>query len=171
MQMKTTILSTACLLALTAPCFANPESSSAPDVQAVEQASNQFYASLNAMFTGDVAPMKQIWSHADDVTYMGPSGGIQVGWKKVCATWEAQAAMKLGGNIKPNEIRVTVGGDLAFVNCYELGNNLDAQGQPQQVSIRATNLFRKENGEWKMIGHHTDLLPFLEKASGATPAE
>jgi ketosteroid isomerase-like protein len=32
-----------------------------------------------------------------------------------------------------------------------------------QVSIRATNLFRKENGAWKMIGHHTDLLPFLEK--------
>jgi ketosteroid isomerase-like protein len=66
---------------------------------------------------------------------------------------------------------VTVGGDLAFVQCYELGNNLDAQGQPQQVSIRATNLFRKENGEWKMIGHHTDLLPFLEKLSAATPAE
>jgi hypothetical protein len=29
------------------------------------------------------------------------------------------------------------------------------------VSIRATNLFRKEDGSWKMIGHQTDLLPFL----------
>jgi len=28
------------------------------------------------------------------------------------------------------------------------------------VSIRATNVFRKEGGQWKMIGHHTDLLPF-----------
>ena len=34
-------------------------------------------------------------------------------------------------------------------------------GKPQAVSIRATNLFRKEDGTWKMIGHHTDLLPFL----------
>jgi hypothetical protein len=32
------------------------------------------------------------------------------------------------------------------------------------VSIRATNLFRKESGAWKMIGHHTDLLPFLESS-------
>ena len=61
MYMKTTILSTACLLALAAPCFANPETSADLDARAVEQASNQFYASLNAMFTGDVAPMKQIW--------------------------------------------------------------------------------------------------------------
>jgi ketosteroid isomerase-like protein len=44
-----------------------------------------------------------------------------------------------------------------------VGSNLDAEGRPLQVSIRATNVFRKENGDWKMIGHHTDLLPFLNK--------
>ena len=143
----------------------------AGEEKAVGEANVQFYAALNAMFTGDVSGMKQIWSHADDVTYMGPGGGFQVGWEQVWATWETQAALKLGGKIKPDEMRVTVGGDLAFVNCYELGNNLDAQGQPQHVSIRATNLFRKENGEWKMIGHHTDLLPYLEKQPLTTPAE
>jgi ketosteroid isomerase-like protein len=36
-------------------------------------------------------------------------------------------------------------------------------GQPQTVTIRATNIFRRENGQWKMIGHHTDLLTFLAK--------
>jgi ketosteroid isomerase-like protein len=46
-----------------------------------------------------------------------------------------------------------------------VGSNLNAQGEPMKVSIRATNIFRKENGQWKMIGHHTDLLPFLEKES------
>jgi ketosteroid isomerase-like protein len=60
---------------------------------------------------------------------------------------------------------MTVSGDLAFVSCYELGANHDAEGAPEQVSIRATNVFRKESGTWKMIGHHTDLLPFLEKQS------
>jgi ketosteroid isomerase-like protein len=43
----------------------------------------------------------------------------------------------------------------------EVGDNV-VDGKPQQVSIRATNTFRKENGQWKMIGHHTDLLPFLQ---------
>ena len=30
-------------------------------------------------------------------------------------------------------------------------------------SIRATNIFRKEDGQWKMIGHHVDLLPQMAK--------
>jgi len=168
MRTKQTILAAALVLVLAAPCLADPASPSADDTGAVQQAVNQFYASLNTLFTGDSAPMQQIWSHADDVTYLGPVGGFQVGWDQVRSVWESQAALKLGGKVEPSEIHVTVGGDLAAVQCYELGANVDAQGRPEQVSIRATNLFRKENGEWKMIGHHTDLLPFLEKRSGTT---
>jgi ketosteroid isomerase-like protein len=135
----------------------------ADDAKAVEQAAGRFYASLNALFAGNFAPMDKVWSHADDVTYMGPAGGFQVGWKQVRANWEAQAAKKLGGKVEPRDTRITVGKDLAIVQCYEVGNNLNAQGQRVKVSIRATNIFRKENGQWKMIGHQTDLLPFLEK--------
>ena len=148
-----------------------PVEQPAADTAQVEAASAQFYTSLNALFTGDAAPMEAIWSHADDVTYMGPIGGIQVGWDKVGAVWQSQAALKLGGKVEPTDVHVTVSGDLAFVGCYEVGHNVDAQGQSQQVSIRATNQFRKENGEWKMIGHHTDLLPFLEKETQQKSAE
>ena len=130
--------------------------------KAVRQAAAGFYKALNAMFTGQVEPMVKVWSHADDVTYMGPGGGMQLGWDQVLASWEAQAGMKLGGKIKAVDMQVTVGHDLAVTHNYEKGKNLDAGGQPQNVSIRATNIFRKENGKWKMIGHHTDLLPFLE---------
>ena len=56
-----------------------------------------------------------------------------------------------------------MGQDLAIVGCLEIGHNVDAEGNPEKVEIRATNLFRKENGEWKMIGHHTDMLLFLTK--------
>jgi ketosteroid isomerase-like protein len=129
----------------------------------VKNAAAEFYAALNEMFTGELGPMKSVWSHADDVTYMGPGGGFQVGWTEVLKNWEAQAAMKLGGKVEPAEMRITVGADLAIVSNYERGENTNADGSPQKVSIRATNLFRKENGEWKMIGHHTDLLPYLEQ--------
>ena len=131
--------------------------------KAVGEATAQFYAALNAMFTGDVGPMKDVWSHAADVTYMGPGGGFLVGWDQVLAIWEAQAAMKLGGTIKPEGMRITAGPDIAIASTYEEGENTNADGKPAKVSIRATNLFRKENGKWKMIGHHTDLLPFLAK--------
>jgi ketosteroid isomerase-like protein len=135
----------------------------ADETKAVEQATAQFYTSLNVMFTGDVGPMLEVWSHADDVSYMGPGGGILSGWTDVRRIWESQAALKLGGTVKPYDLRVTVGNDLAFTQCVEKGSNQDAEGRTVQVSIRATNIFRKENGQWKMIGHHTDPLPFLQQ--------
>ena len=136
---------------------------SAADEKAVVEAVGQFYVALNALFTGDVKPMTEVWSHAEDVTYMGPGGGLQVGWDRVLADWEAQAAKKLGGEVRPGQMQITVGQEIALTANYETGENTNAEGKPQKVSIRATNIFRKEDGKWKMIGHHTDLLPYLEK--------
>jgi ketosteroid isomerase-like protein len=132
------------------------------DEEAVQLATAQFYAALNAMFVGEVEPMDACWSHADDVTYMGPDGKFIVGWEEVSVSWKRQAAMKLGGTIRTEAPRVTVGKDLAVVACLEVGENI-VDGAPQTVSLRATNVFRKEDGQWKMIGHHTDILPFLQK--------
>jgi ketosteroid isomerase-like protein len=163
MHKKALAFSIAAVL-VTAVCFAT--TSAPPDeAKAVEYASAQFYKSLNSMFTGDAGPMQEVWSHADDVTYLGPDGSFKQGWNEVRQAWEAQAALKLGGQVEPRETHITVGNDLAFTQCVEQGSNLDAQGNTVQVSIRATNLFRKENGNWKMIGHHTDVLPFLEQQS------
>jgi len=141
----------------------HPVRAAEDDEKAVREAAAQFYGALNTLFTGDVGPMKGVWSHADDVTYMGPTGGFQIGWPQVLANWEAQAAMKLGGEVRPEDMHITVGRDLAVTHNYEKGENQNVQGKAEKVSIRATNLFRKEEGKWKMIGHHTDLIPGLTK--------
>ena len=133
------------------------------DEQAVRDAAASFYGALQAMFTGDAGPMKKVWSHADDVSYMGPDGKLKRGWPPIRAEWEAQAALKLGGDVQPVDLQVTVGQDLAVTTCWEKGQNVGPDGKVEAVSIRATNVFRKEGGGWKMIGHHTDLLPFLAK--------
>ncbi|MSR34106.1 MAG: nuclear transport factor 2 family protein [Phycisphaerales bacterium] len=135
----------------------------APEKEAREAVA-QFYTALNALFTGDMKPMNDVWSHADDVTYMGPAGGFQVGWKNVSEELVHQAAMKLGGKIEPSDIHVIAfGGALAIVSNYEKGENINTAGKKFPVSIRVTTTFRCEGGKWKMIGHHTDLLPSLVK--------
>ncbi|MEM0967362.1 MAG: nuclear transport factor 2 family protein [Verrucomicrobiota bacterium] len=134
----------------------------ADDEAAVREANAGFYEALNAMFTGDLEPMKEVWSHSDTVTYMGPDGGFQVGWPAVLADWEKQAAMKLGGTVQPDEVVITLGSDLAIAHNYEKGQNLDEEGKVVEVSIRATNIFRNESGVWKMVGHHTDTLSFIK---------
>jgi ketosteroid isomerase-like protein len=75
--------------------------------------------------------------------------------------WDKQAALKLGGKVRPTDMRITIGHDLAVTHNFEKGENTNTGSGTVSVLIRATNLFRKEGGSWKMIGHHTDLLPFL----------
>lgn len=129
---------------------------------AVKAAADGFYTALNAMFTGDAAPMSDVWAHTDDVVYMGPDGTLVVGWSNIQKVWEEQAAKKMGGKVTADRMQITSGHHMGVTYNYEIGENHDANGNPVKVSIRATNVFHKNDaGEWKMVGHHTDLLPFL----------
>lgn len=130
---------------------------------AVLAANAQFYAAINAMFTGDVRPIEGIWSHADDVTNMGPNGQFDDGWSTVLKDWKSQAALKLGGHVEPVEIHVVAGQDIAVVSDYEQGENTNANGKVQHVKLRATNIFRREGSQWKVVGHHTDRLSYLAR--------
>ena len=132
------------------------------DRQAVTAPTVNFYAALNAMFTGDGQPMKDAWSHAEDITYMGPDGVYLVGWKAIEPEWNAQAAKKLGGRVTPQQLHTVVGADLAAINCIESGENI-VNGKKEIVRLRSSTLFRKENGAWKVIGHQTDLLGYMNK--------
>ena len=54
----------------------SPARAAEENTAAVRAASNQFYAALNKLFTGDMAPMDAIWSHRKDVTYMEGCGRL-----------------------------------------------------------------------------------------------
>lgn len=150
------------MLALAAVAPVGAARAAGQSESAVQQANDQFYAALNALFKGDTQAMDAAWSHADDVTCLGPDGKFLVGWDQVRQSWDLHAKTMLGGSIRPEDVHATTGEDLATVQCFEVGDNI-VDGKPVQVKLRATNIFRKENGQWKMIGHQTDKLPFLEQ--------
>jgi ketosteroid isomerase-like protein len=128
------------------------------DAAAVMAAMAQFYTALNGLFKGEAGHMDLIWSHDEDITYMGPGGGFIFGWEDLSAYWKTQSAATLGGEIRSEQEKAVLGGNLAVVFTHEVGHHMDANGQREEISIRATNVFRKEDGQWKMIGHHTDRL-------------
>lgn len=123
----------------------------------LEDASTAFYSALNDLLGGDVGPMTELWSHADDVTYMSPFGELLVGWDAVCASWEAQAGQRLGGRVEPEDLHHFASDGLGFVVGFERGT-VEIDGKPAPVDIRATSMYRVEDGRWLMIGHHTDPL-------------
>lgn len=132
--------------------------------QEIRAANDRLYEGLNAMFTGDLEPLNKLWSHSDNITYMGPFGGQLIGWKAVHADFAKVAAMKLGGKIVCKDLHVFAGMGMGYTICVEAGENIGEDGQPVKVSHRATNIFHLENGEWKLVHHHTDISLQLEEA-------
>jgi len=124
---------------------------------ALERATEEFYAALNAVLAGDPQPMFELWSHADDVTYMSPFGELLVGWEPIRDSWQAQADQHLGGSVRPEELQFIAAPTLGFVVGFERGT-IEINDPSTPVDIRATSLYRLENDRWAMIGHHTDPL-------------
>jgi ketosteroid isomerase-like protein len=101
--------------------------------------------------------MLEHWSHADDVTYMSSFGELLVGWAPIQASWEGQAAARLGGRVDGKELRHVASSDLGFVVGFERGG-VEVDGVPTAIDIPATSMYRLEGDRWVMVGHHTDPL-------------
>lgn len=153
-------------LTITAADMAIAESNSQEgnkmEEQAVLAAFNNFYTALNLMFKGEGEAMKDAWSHAEDITYMGPAGNYLIGWSQIEGEWDVQTAAKLGGTVTPQNVHMIVTGDMALANCIEAGENV-INGKTETVSLRSSTAFRKESGTWKIIGHQTDLLGYMNQ--------
>lgn len=123
----------------------------------IEEATQRFYHALNAVLGGDVSPMFDLWSHADDVTYMSPFGDLLVGWEQVGAAWQSQADQQLDGEVRAEGLHHFASETLGFVVGFERGHAVIG-GVRTEVELRATSMYRVEDDRWAMIGHHTDRL-------------
>ena len=127
----------------------------------IRQASEQFYAALNRTINGDSGSMMEVWSHGSDVTALHPLGGRETGWREVRASWEQVAQAFSDGQVSIEDLVVV---PLSDKVAYTLGTE---QGQAtlgdETVGIdwRVTNIYRREEGECKMVHHHTDVSPEL----------
>lgn len=154
------ILPIVCVLLLALPAQASDDATQmTADEKAVHAQVNQWFVVLNAMFAGDPEPFAKLYSHADDVTYMGAEGTYHIGWDEVYRDWKTQAERSLGGHVEGAEIRVIVSGTMASATHYTKGTVRTAEGKTIGQQVRETSVFRLENGEWKMIGHHADNYP------------
>jgi uncharacterized protein (TIGR02246 family) len=126
---------------------------------AVRAAIDQWFVVLNAMLNGDPEPFATLYSHKDDVTYMGAEGTYRVGWAATYADWKAQAARSTGGEVEGTDIHAVTNGDMAIAAHTTKGTVRQANGEMAQSLVRETSVFRKEGGQWRMISHHADVIP------------
>jgi ketosteroid isomerase-like protein len=137
----------------------------------IRAASAAFYAALNNMARGDAAAMKTAWAKNDGVTAQHPIGGRDSGYDTVIASFSKVAEIAGGGDIRLEEQSIDAGSDMAIETGVETGTLIIA-GLEATIRHRVTNVYRLENGAWKLAHHHTDISPamleILERLTEAT---
>jgi len=119
---------------------------------------------------GDPTLWKQLSSHGDDATVLGAFGGYEKGWNEVGPRYDwASSQFKAGrATISVEYLNTGVSGDLAFTVAIERqeGVRLGNQNDPTPRALRVTQVFRKENGAWKLLHRQADPL-VVKKAPSA----
>jgi uncharacterized protein (TIGR02246 family) len=112
---------------------------------------------LQSLVTGDPEPYLALWSRGDDVTVMGGFGGSLRGWDQVRENTKLAASRFGGGQISVEPLATGASGDLAYAVWIERGAvHLPGRAAPAPLVVRVTQLFRREDGAWKLIHRHDD---------------
>ncbi|WP_410613640.1 YybH family protein [Amycolatopsis sp. lyj-109] len=116
-------------------------------------------AAERAMHNGDAGPRGELWSHADPVSLFGAWLPIRTGWADVGAAFERVAAQfsdSLGYRFEV--VAAGASGDLAYTIGFE-HNTVSVNGTPTTYTLRATHVYRREDGGWKIVHRHGDRPP------------
>jgi ketosteroid isomerase-like protein len=130
----------------------------------VRQASDQFYAALGQMLsTGDPGPVTALWSQGQHGSTMHPIGGREVGRDQILATWEQAGPVFSEGRVTVDDLVVIpLTENVAYTISTERFEG-KVGGEPVRGEWRATNIYHREDGGWKIVHHHADASPELQE--------
>jgi ketosteroid isomerase-like protein len=128
-------------------------------VDEVDQLIEQYYRAQGEFLRGNPEPVKNLFSHREDVTLANPYGPPVRGWDEVAKTIEHAASLRSEGTFVEWQILAKyVTADLAYVVQIEWAEaKIGAREEISPLAVRATMNFRpEEDGEWKIVHRHAD---------------
>jgi ketosteroid isomerase-like protein len=109
-----------------------------------------------ALHNGDAAPRKAMWGRIDPVTLLGAAFSA-TGWEHIEPIFDRlQARFSDCTSCEHDVIAAGASGDLAYIVALE-HTTASVNGSPAlPYTLRATTVFRREDGEWKVVHRHAD---------------
>ena len=125
-------------------------------------------AAEEAIHNGDVEPRLALWSRHDPVTLYGAKFSAS-GWAELEPTFREVASMFTDSLAYDFEV-VAAGasGDLAYTVGYE-HNKVTVDGQPATYTLRVTHVYRREDGQWRIVHRHGDFPPTSNGTAALSP--
>ncbi len=111
-----------------------------------------------ALHNGDANPRRALWSHTEPVSILGALRNaygldeVEQSFRFLensfsnCSSWELELQA------------CDVSGDMAYTAGIER-ISFHRDGKPTNLTLRATQVYRREDGQWKVAHRHADVVP------------
>jgi ketosteroid isomerase-like protein len=118
----------------------------------------QYYRAQREFLRGNPGPVKDLFSHTEDVTLANPYGPPVRGFDEVAKAVEHAASLRSDGTFVEWQILAKyVTAELAYVVQIERAEaKIGAREDITPLAVRATMIFRPEDGKWKIVHRHAD---------------
>jgi ketosteroid isomerase-like protein len=111
------------------------------------------------LLRGDAQPLKELYSHGEDVTVLGGFGGMEQGWSEVGPRLDWAAAQFTGGAYRRTTLSMVEGSDIAYTVSIEANRVREAgKSQDSVLDLRVTQIYRREGDRWRLVHRHADPL-------------
>jgi ketosteroid isomerase-like protein len=124
----------------------------------------------SALIRGDVREYFRLLPHSEDFTLMPPTGGEpRRGVDTSDETLDALAAYFQGGEAELEVVESYTSAELVVLVVMERQHGRVGGLPDQDLSLRVTLVFRREDSEWRLVHRHADPLvhPISEEQLGA----
>lgn len=114
-----------------------------------------YVAAETAIHNGDVELRLAMWSRTEPLTLFGAAVS-GCGWARLDETFAMLGESFSDCTSYVNQvIAAEASGDLAYLVAIE-HTGASINGTPRTYELRATTVFRREGGEWKIVHRHGD---------------
>jgi len=141
-----------------------------------------FVLSVNSAFyraftEKDADAMSKLWMECETVQCIHPSLAPQIGYKQVMASWntmfDSQDKTFQSNVMEPSSIKLSLKGATAWLTCDEevyTSKFVSGVGKTKELvkKFRATNIFRKVDGSWRMVHHHATWIHENDSLTGGS---
>ena len=130
------------------------------DLQDFERFLKQREEASQAYVNGDTEPLRRISTHNSPATFFGPPGDVVEGPEQVISSYESSAEyFESSSDNRFETLQTLASDDIAYwVGIQRATARMKGQAEEASFNLRLTELFRREEGEWKMVHRHADFL-------------